>query len=92
MRRVRVLIADAGADDGAAKLVARALSDAGHEVVYAGGGQTAAMIEATAMQESVDAIVCRGSDVRLDGVPIHAMSSPADIVAWLEQVVDVRAA
>ncbi|GGR33267.1 cobalamin B12-binding domain-containing protein [Deinococcus ruber] len=57
-RRIRVLIAKPGMDghDRGAKVVARALRDAGMEVVYTGLRQTAEMIVNAAVQEDVDAI------------------------------------
>ena len=55
---IRVLIAKPGLDghDRGAKVVARALRDAGIEVVYTGLHQTPAMIVDAAIQEDVDAI------------------------------------
>ncbi|MDO4245667.1 cobalamin B12-binding domain-containing protein [Deinococcus sp. VB343] len=57
-RRIRVLIAKPGMDghDRGAKVVARALRDAGMEVIYTGLRQTADMIVNAAVQEDVDAI------------------------------------
>jgi methylmalonyl-CoA mutase, C-terminal domain len=57
-RKVRILVAKPGLDghDRGAKVVARALSDAGFEVVYTGLHQTPEMIAATAVQEDVDAV------------------------------------
>jgi methylmalonyl-CoA mutase C-terminal domain/subunit len=57
MRR-RVLIAKAGLDghDRGAKVVARALRDGGHEVIYTGLHQTPEEVVAAALQEDVDAI------------------------------------
>ena len=57
MRR-RVLIAKAGLDghDRGAKVVARALRDGGHEVIYTGLHQTPEQVVAAAVQEDVDAI------------------------------------
>lgn len=57
-RKIRVLIAKPGLDghDRGAKIVARALRDAGMEVVYTGLHQTAEMIMKTAVQEDVDVI------------------------------------
>ncbi len=57
-RRIRVLVAKPGLDghDRGAKIVARALRDAGFEVVYTGLHQTPEQIVATAIQEDVDAI------------------------------------
>ncbi|MEZ4225446.1 MAG: cobalamin B12-binding domain-containing protein [Polyangiaceae bacterium] len=56
--RVRVLVAKPGLDghDRGAKVVARALRDAGFEVVYTGLHQTPEMIAAAAVQEDVDAV------------------------------------
>ena len=57
-RRIRVLIAKPGLDghDRGAKVVARALRDAGMEVIYTGLRQTPEMIVSAAPQEDVDAI------------------------------------
>ena len=56
--RVRVLVAKPGLDghDRGAKVVARALRDAGFEVVYTGLHQTPEMIANAAIQEDVDAV------------------------------------
>ena len=58
MNPVRILIAKPGLDghDRGAKIVARALRDAGYEVIYTGIRQTPEMIVATAIQENVRAI------------------------------------
>jgi len=57
-RKVRVLVAKPGLDghDRGAKVVARALRDAGMEVIYTGLHQTPEMIVETAVQEDVDVI------------------------------------
>ena len=57
-RKKRILIAKPGLDDHdrGAKVVARALRNAGMEVIYAGLHQTAAQIVNTAVDEDVDAI------------------------------------
>ena len=57
-QRIRVLVAKPGLDghDRGAKIVARALRDAGFEVIYTGLHQTPEQIVATAVQEDVDAI------------------------------------
>jgi len=57
-RKIRVLVAKPGLDghDRGAKVVARALRDAGMEVVYTGLHQTAEMIVEAAIQEDVDVI------------------------------------
>ena len=57
-RKIRVLIAKPGLDshDRGAKVVARALRDAGMEVIYTGLRQTPELIAETALQEDVDVI------------------------------------
>ncbi|HVK72322.1 MAG TPA: cobalamin B12-binding domain-containing protein [Kofleriaceae bacterium] len=57
-RKLRILVAKPGLDghDRGAKVVARALADAGYEVVYTGLHQTPEMIAAAALQEAVDAV------------------------------------
>jgi methylmalonyl-CoA mutase C-terminal domain/subunit len=57
-RKIRVLIAKPGLDshDRGAKIVARALRDAGMEVIYTGLRQTPEQIVETALQEDVDVI------------------------------------
>lgn len=56
--KLRLLVGKVGLDghDRGAKIIARALRDAGHEVVYTGLHQTPEMVVATAIQEDVDAI------------------------------------
>lgn len=57
-RKIRVLIAKPGLDghDRGAKIVARALRDAGFEVIYTGLHQTAEQIVEAAIQEDVDIV------------------------------------
>jgi methylmalonyl-CoA mutase C-terminal domain/subunit len=57
-RALRILIAKPGLDghDRGAKVIARALRDAGFEVVYTGLHQTPEMIASAAVQEDVDAV------------------------------------
>ena len=57
-KKLRILIAKPGLDghDRGAKVVARALRDAGMEVIYTGLRQTPEMIAEAALQEDVDAI------------------------------------
>ena len=57
-RKIRVLIAKPGLDghDRGAKVVARALRDAGMEVIYTGLRQTPEMVTEAALQEDVDVI------------------------------------
>jgi methylmalonyl-CoA mutase C-terminal domain/subunit len=77
---IRILIAKAGLDghDRGAKVVARALTNAGMEVIYSGLHQTPAQIVQTALDEDVDAI----------GVSIHSGAHKtifADIMALLTE-------
>jgi methylmalonyl-CoA mutase C-terminal domain/subunit len=57
-RRIRVVIAKPGLDghDRGAKIIARALRDAGMEVIYTGLHQTPEQIVQTAVQEDADAV------------------------------------
>ena len=57
-RKIRVLVAKRGLDghDRGAKVIARALRDAGMEVIYTGLRQTPEMIVNSALQEDVDVI------------------------------------
>jgi methylmalonyl-CoA mutase C-terminal domain/subunit len=57
-RKLRILVAKPGLDghDRGAKIIARALRDAGMEVIYTGLHQTPEMIVNAAVQEDVDAI------------------------------------
>ncbi len=57
-RKIRVLVAKPGLDghDRGAKVIARALRDAGMEVIYTGLRQTPEMIVNAALQEDVDVI------------------------------------
>jgi len=57
-QKIRVLVAKPGLDghDRGAKIVARALRDAGMEVIYTGLHQTAEMIVEAAVQEDVDVV------------------------------------
>lgn len=58
MRKIRVIIAKPGLDghDRGAKVIARALRDAGMEVIYTGLRQTPEQIVAAALQEDADVI------------------------------------
>ena len=58
MRKLRVVIAKPGLDghDRGAKVIARALRDAGMEVIYTGLHQTPEMIATAAIQEDVDVV------------------------------------
>jgi methylmalonyl-CoA mutase C-terminal domain/subunit len=58
MKKIRILLAKAGLDghDRGIKVVARALKDAGFEVIYTGLHQTPEQIVSSALQEDVDGI------------------------------------
>lgn len=89
---LRILVANAEQDeDRGAKVVARTLADAGHEVVYAGMGQSPEMIAVTAVQEAVDAVAVVASSISLDSdVPVKLFTTavtPAEVLAWIETVV-----
>jgi methylmalonyl-CoA mutase, C-terminal domain len=58
MRKLRVVIAKPGLDghDRGAKVIARALRDAGMEVIYTGLRQTPEMIASAALQEDADVV------------------------------------
>ena len=57
-KKIRVVVAKPGLDghDRGAKIIARALRDAGMEVIYTGLRQTPEMIVEAAVQEDVDAV------------------------------------
>lgn len=75
-RKIRVLIAKPGLDghDRGAKVIARALRDAGMEVIYTGLRQTSDMIVNAAIQEDVDAI---GLSI-LSGAHMHYFTEVLD--------------
>src|SRR5260370_480323 len=76
-RKIRVLIAKPGLDghDRGAKIIARALRDAGMEVIYTGLRQTPEQIVAAAVQEDVDAI---GLSILSGGPTRPATARPRD--------------
>ena len=79
-RPIRVVVAKAGLDghDRGAKVVARALADAGYEVVYTGLHQTPEMIAAAAVQEAVDAVglsIMSGAHMTLFPAVIDALKA-----------------
>jgi methylmalonyl-CoA mutase C-terminal domain/subunit len=88
---VRVLIAKPGLDghDRGAKVVARALRDAGMEVIYTGIRQTPEMIAEAALQEDVDVIglsILSGAHLELFPRVVQALKDrgvePADILLF----------
>lgn len=77
-RKLRILVAKPGLDghDRGAKVVARALADAGYEVVYTGLHQTPEMVAAAAVQEAVDAVglsIMSGAHMTLFPAVIEAL-------------------
>jgi methylmalonyl-CoA mutase C-terminal domain/subunit len=80
VRRLRILVAKPGLDghDRGAKVVARALRDAGFEVIYTGLHQTPDMIAQAAIQEDVDAVglsIMSGAHNTLFPAVIEALKS-----------------
>ena len=89
MGKIRVIVAKAGLDghDRGAKVVARALRDAGVEVIYTGLHQTPEQIVAAAIQEDVDAVglsILSGAHMTLFGRVIELLEErdAADIVVF----------
>jgi len=78
MRRIRVVIAKPGLDghDRGAKVIARALRDAGMEVIYTGLRQTPEQVVAAALQEDADVI---GLSI-LSGAHTHICPRVMDLV------------
>ncbi|TMQ07204.1 MAG: cobalamin B12-binding domain-containing protein [Deltaproteobacteria bacterium] len=88
-RKLRILVAKPGLDghDRGAKVVARALADAGYEVVYTGLHQTPDMIAAAAVQEAVDAVglsIMSGAHMTLFPAVIEALQArgAGDVVVF----------
>ena len=89
MERIRIVVGKPGLDghDRGAKIVARALRDAGHEVIYTGLHQTPEQIVETAIQEDADLIglsVLSGAHMTLFKrlVELLAERDAADIVVF----------
>lgn len=85
-KKIRVLVAKPGLDghDRGAKIVARALRDAGMEVIYSGLRQTPEQIVRAALQEDVDAI---GLSI-LSGAHMHLFKRILELLAQ-EDIDDV---
>src|SRR3954453_19122734 len=88
-RKIRIVVAKAGLDghDRGAKIVARALADAGHEVIYTGLHQTPEAIAATAAQESADAVglsIMSGAHMTLFPAVLEALraAGAGDVVVF----------
>jgi methylmalonyl-CoA mutase C-terminal domain/subunit len=89
---MRVLIAKPGLDghDRGAKVIARALRDAGYEVIYTGIRQTPEMIAQTALQEDVDAIglsILSGAHLTLfprifEELRVRGINPNEDVTVW----------
>ena len=86
---MKVLVAKPGLDghDRGAKVVARALADAGYEVIYTGLHQTPEMIAAAAVQEDVDAVglsIMSGAHMTLFPAVLDALKSrgATDVVVF----------
>jgi methylmalonyl-CoA mutase C-terminal domain/subunit len=89
MPKIRVIVAKVGLDghDRGAKVVARALRDAGVEVIYTGLHQTPEQIVAAAIQEDVDAVglsILSGAHMTLFRrvIDLLAKRGAADIVVF----------
>jgi methylmalonyl-CoA mutase C-terminal domain/subunit len=77
-RKVRLLVGKVGLDghDRGVKIIARALRDAGFEIVYTGLHQTPEMVVQTAVQEDVDAVclsILSGAHMTLFPQVIHLL-------------------
>ena len=89
-RKIRVVIAKPGLDghDRGAKIIARALRDAGMEVIYTGLHQTPEQIVETALQEDADAVgisILSGAHMTLvpkilDGLREHGLDDVLVVV------------
>ena len=88
-RPLRILVAKPGLDghDRGAKIIARALRDAGFEVIYTGLHQTPEMVAEAAIQEDVPAL--RAAGVAAIFTPGASMQ---EIVAWVREQVHPRPA
>ncbi len=90
----RVVIAKPGLDghDRGAKVIARGLRDAGHDVIYTGLHQTPAQIAATAVAEDAAAIglsVLSGAHMTLvpEVISLLAASDAADILVFVGGII-----
>lgn len=93
-RKIRVLIAKPGLDghDRGAKVIARALRDAGMEVIYTGLRQTPQMVVEAALQEDVDVIglsMLSGAHVTLVPAIMHLLKEKEldDIPVYLGGII-----
>ena len=77
-KRIRVLVAKLGLDghDRGAKIIARALRDAGMEVIYTGIRQTPEAVVSVAVQEDVDVVglsILSGAHLELFPIPMEGL-------------------
>ena len=99
-RKIRVVIAKPGLDghDRGAKIIARALRDAGMEVIYTGLHQTPEQIVETALQEDADAVgisILSGAHMTLvpkilDGLRGHGLDDVLVVVGGTIPAEDAR--
>ena len=87
-KKIRVLIAKPGLDghDRGAKVIARALRDAGMEVIYTGLRQTPEMIASAALQEDVDAVglsILSGAHMTLVPRVLEQLKSSGQDAVWV---------
>jgi len=100
-RKIRVVIAKPGLDghDRGAKIIARALRDAGMEVIYTGLHQTPEQIVETALQEDADAVgisILSGAHMTLvpkivDGLREHGLEDVLVVVGGTIPKPDIAA-
>jgi len=93
-RKIRILVAKPGLDghDRGAKIIARALRDAGFEVIYTGLHQSPEMIVSAAIQEDVDGIglsIMSGAHMTLAPAVIELLESQGadDVVVFLGGII-----
>ena len=89
---IRVVVAKPGLDghDRGAKIVARALRDAGCEVIYTGLHQTPEQIVSTAIQEDADAIglsILSGAHISLFTRIIDLLKLPGEMIFCKEELI-----
>jgi methylmalonyl-CoA mutase C-terminal domain/subunit len=99
-RKIRVVIAKPGLDghDRGAKIIARALRDAGMEVIYTGLHQTPEQIVETALQEDADAVgisILSGAHMTLvpkilEGLRSHGLDDVLVVVGGTIPAEDAR--
>ncbi len=86
-RKIRVVVAKPGLDghDRGAKIIARALRDAGMEVIYTGLHQTPEQIVETVIQEDADAVglsILSGAHMTLVPRIVELLRSRASTTCW----------